>query len=532
MIKTINQQRDYNVNQMSLLLEIPFSEKQIEKNDICFTVLNIVERIDLGKYIEFSKGRPTSYDIEKMFTAILLAFTEHGYAELRKIETLIKYDLRYRWIMQQKTPSYRTIGRFITDYLKMSIEQIHHDILLAIKDRKEFEKAVLYIDGTKFEANANKMTFFWRGWIKKYLPRNWKKVMELIRQLNKYFRENDIDIKYSVLREPSIDYMIKLDERLNQWLDEIGAVKKGKGIHPVAQIKRELNKCAKKIWEYALAQDILGDRNSFSKTDPDATLMHMKYDYYNHTNVFKPGYNVQIGVVDGYIALYYVSPDANDMKTYIPLMEEYKDRFRTYPVRAVADAGYGSLENYNYSKMHGIHAALKYSGYETKKEKVTDKNRFRLVHMKRTKDGTPICPAGNEFTLEDVKVAITSNGTKITNHYRNKHCENCPMRSKCTTAKEGRTATITPALEHYHNEVDEYFSTEEGKRDLNIRSSQTEGKFGDIKKNYEFNIMKRRGEDNARLEIGLVAIGHNIRHYHNELLRNQQKTGELSTIQH
>ena len=88
---------------------------------------------------------------------------------------------------------------------------------------------------------------------------------------------------------------------------------------------------------------------------------------------------------------------------------------------------------------------------------------------------------------------------------------------------------ITPALEHYHSEVDEYFSTEEGKRDLNIRSSQTEGKFGDIKKNFKFNNMRRRGENSVRLEIGLVAIGHNIRHYHNELMKNQQKTGELST---
>ena len=34
----------------------------------------------------------------------------------------------------------------------------------------------------------------------------------------------------------------------------------------------------------------------------EATFMHIKYDYYNHTNVFKPGYNVQIGVNNGYIA--------------------------------------------------------------------------------------------------------------------------------------------------------------------------------------------------------------------------------------
>lgn len=525
MTSTINQHEDYTANQMSLLLEIPFSEKQIDKDDICFTVLDIVERIDLGKYIDFSKGKPTSYDIARMFAAVLLAFTEHGYAELRKMETLFKYDLRYRWIMQQKTPSYRTIGRFITDYLKMPIEKIHHDILLAIKDKKEFERAILYIDGTKFEANANKMTFFWRGWIKRYLPRSWQKVMELTKQLNKYFKENGIEIKYTILKEPSIEYMIELDEKLGQWLDEVKAVTKGRGLHPVAKIKRELNKCAKKIWEYALAEDILGNRNSFSKTDPDATLMHMKYDYYNHTNIFKPGYNVQIGVVDGYIALYYVSPDANDVKTYIPMMQKYKERFNSYPERGVADAGYGSLENYDFSKMHGIHAALKYSGYEAKKEKVSDKNRFRLSHMKKTENGVPICPAGHEFALENIKVTITSTGTKITNHYRNEHCEECPLRNKCTKSKKGRTAAITPALERYHQEVDEYFSTDEGKKDLNVRSSQTEGKFGDIKKNFNYNIMRRRGEDSARLEVGLVAIGHNIRHYHNELKKANRKAG-------
>ena len=65
---------------------------------------------------------------------------------------------------------------------------------------------------------------------------------------------------------------------------------------------------AKSLFSYALAKDILGERNSFSKTDPDATMMHMKYDYYNHTNVFKPGYNVQIGVNNGYIAYSYISP--------------------------------------------------------------------------------------------------------------------------------------------------------------------------------------------------------------------------------
>lgn len=150
--------------------------------------MKIIERIDLGKYIDFKQGKPTSYDITKLFTVIVLAFAEHGYAELRLIERLIKYDLRYRLIMPCATPNYRAIGRFIRDYLKMPIAQIHHETLLVLKDKEEFENAVLYIDGTKFEANANKMTFFWRAWLTKYMPKQWQKVMELTRQLNNYYK--------------------------------------------------------------------------------------------------------------------------------------------------------------------------------------------------------------------------------------------------------------------------------------------------------------------------------------------------------
>ena len=110
------------------------------------------------------------------------------------------------------------------------------------------------------------------------------------------------------------------------------------------------------MWQYAIQEDILGERNSFSKTDPDATFMHMKYDYYNHTNVFKPGYNVQIGVNNGYIAYQYISSDANDMRTLQPFTEGYKELYGQYPKMEVTDAGYGSYENYSYCKSKGSKA--------------------------------------------------------------------------------------------------------------------------------------------------------------------------------
>ena len=57
------------------------------------------------------------------------------------------------------------------------MEEISHQVYLCIQDQKALEAAILMIDGTKFEANTNKMTFFWGAWVKRYRPRHWQKAM-------------------------------------------------------------------------------------------------------------------------------------------------------------------------------------------------------------------------------------------------------------------------------------------------------------------------------------------------------------------
>jgi hypothetical protein len=245
-------------------------------------------------------------------------------------------------------------------------------------------------------------------------------------------------------------------------------------------------------------------------------MMHMKYDYYNHTNVFKPGYNVQIGVNNGYIAYSYISPDVNDTKTAIPFLEGYRNQFGDDPKMVVTDAGYGSFENYAYAQLHQIRAILKYPGYQKKKEKVKEKNQFQLMHMKRNGEGTPICPQGYDFEIEKIRVDMKTGVPRTTIHYRNQHCENCPLRSRCTTSKKGRSARISPQLEKYQKEVDAYLETEEGKRRMAQRSSEAEGAFGDIKKNFGYSLLRRRGESGVRVELGLVILGYNLRHYHRQ----------------
>ena len=291
---------------------------------------------------------------------------------------------------------------------------------------------------------------------------------------------------------------------------------KGKRKSDIQRLYDELKEHAIKLWEYAIHMELLGSRNSFSKTDPDATFMHMKYDYYNHTNVFKPGYNVQIGVSDGYIRNIYISSDGNDLRTYIPFMEKYKSAYGRLPKKTPADAGYGSYDNYSYCKENNIELYMKYSGYYKSQEKTNEKNKFHKKHMKRTEEGNFICPAGHEFELEKVTQDSRSEYEKINMHFRCHKCKGCPMKSKCTKSKEGRTIVHNFQLEEYEKEVQKNVKSADGIKLMFQRSNETEGTFGDWKMNQKYDRMHRRGNSGVKTEIIMVAIGHNIRKYHKQ----------------
>ena len=142
------------------------------------------------------------------------------------------------------------------------------------------------------------MKIFWKAWYTKHFPGNWKKCMKTITLINKWFKENGVDIKYSILKQPNIDYLIKIDEALETYIKEKDFKRSNRGKHGLAKYCDEFKEYAKHIFKYLLSYDLLDGRNSFSKTNCDATYLHMKYDYYNHTNVFKPGYNVQVVFVN------------------------------------------------------------------------------------------------------------------------------------------------------------------------------------------------------------------------------------------
>lgn len=285
-----------NAYQPSFQFPLCFSyEDVVEKSDISRTVKEVVEEDNIFKYIDFSQNNTHGYDAIQMFEAVILAFAINGYASLRDLEKLCKYDIRFKFIVNGSTPSHMAFERFIKDKLTMPIEDIFVDINKYIEAHDVIDTEVLYIDGTKFEANANKMTFVWMKVTKKFREKRWIKVMDRLSAFNKYSSKNILNVRFSIVREINFDYLFEVVSVIEQLMakNSIQVMHgKGKKKHELQRYQEAFKEDALKMFKYTIYSDIAGDRNSFSKTNPDATFMHMKYDYYNHTNVFKLGYNV------------------------------------------------------------------------------------------------------------------------------------------------------------------------------------------------------------------------------------------------
>ena len=249
------------------------------------------------------------------------------------------------FIAQNQKPSHMAFERFIKDDLTLPIEDIFYEINKYIESKIAIDVDTLCIDDTML------LRIVLYG-VKTQLETEQKDGKNLSKQSKKsinFFASENIALTYSILKEPSIDYILTIAEKLEEYMNDnnINFVHgKGKRKLKIQKLYEELKENGLKLLEYAIQLDMLGERNSCFKTDIDATFMHMKYDYYNHTNVFKPGYNVQIGVSDGFIKNIYVRSDCNDLKTYISFMEKYKQAYGTLPSITPADAGDGSYSQF------------------------------------------------------------------------------------------------------------------------------------------------------------------------------------------
>ena len=500
-----------------------------ESLEICDPVLaydKIMEEIGIELYLKPENrnriGRP-GYSRVNMLKTILYGFMDTGYVSLRELEDRCRINLRYMYLMDSKTPSYHCFGDFINEELQDGIEDIFKAVMeyIGVKDHVDMQH--LYIDGTKLEANANKYSWVWRKGTEKSRYKLFGKVTALLAEINEEIVYTGVHIETGPEYTP--EQLEKLAERYAELVKiDRQQFKHGRGHHKTDQQRHyeKLIVYAKKLSEYTEKLKICGpDRNSYSKTDHDATFMRMKRDYMGNDQLL-PGYNIQIAVADEYIAAVDVQQYRSDMDCFIPLMEKFKNLYGFYPRYPIADAGYGSYNNYIYCQEHGMEKFMKFPMYkkETEDEKYHS-DPFRAVNFKTDEAGNLVCPNGKAFRFAYRKAVKGNLYGRQEEIYECEDCSGCPHAEQCKKTDRNRTIHLNQELTSMHREVLENLESVHGALLRMNRSIQAEGTFGILKQDRWYRRIVRRGLDAVRLELYLISVGHNLYKFYNKSLRSQ-----------
>ena len=494
--------------------------------DPVLTFDRLMGGIDLNKYLtdipEYTTGR-LRYNPVNMLKTVLFGFMTSGYCSLRELEDNCKVNIRFMYLMDHQTPSYRTFGYFINEILQDKIENIFNDINHAIFNDEHVDLQHLYIDGSKFEANANKYTWVWKKATEKFRYKLYEKITAEIEEINAEIAWSGVQITTNPEYVP--DYLNEIVEQLVLlWELDTSTFVYGSGKRKSKEQRHyeHLTTFCQKLQEYIQKIEICGpNRNSYSKTDNSATFMRIKTDYMGNDQLL-PAYNVQIGVADEYIAVVDVNHYRSDMDCFVPLMEHFKQTYGFYPKYPVADAGYGSYNNYIFCEQNGIEKYMKFPMFkkETKDQKYHE-DPFRAVNFRIDEQGVMRCPNDKAFHFLYRKNVRGNQYGRKEELYECEDCSGCPYAEKCKKTDKNRTVRINQELTSMHQEVIENLESIHGALLRMNRSIQAEGTFGIMKNDRWYKRIVRRGIHSVKLEVLLVAIGHNLYKYQKKKMRNR-----------
>ena len=498
----------------------------LDINDPVLVFDQVLEGINLRKHISvryYGHVGRRGYNPVPIIKAVLFGFM-NGYISLRQLEDACRHDLRFIYLTNGMHPCYHTFENVINEVIGPHVEEFFNEINAEIFRREHVDLNHIYIDGTKLEANANKYSWVWKKAAVKARFRLYRKITSVLNEINGDLEQDGIRIETSDEYVPEF-----LEEKLlglaAHWrLDESKFVH-GSGHHkPVHQRWYEqLKKYKEKLEEYREKVTICGEgRNSYSKTDHSATFMRIKTDYMGNDQLL-PAYNVQFGIADEYIAVLDVNQYRSDMDCFVPLMKKFYATYHHYPKYPVADAGYGSLNNYIFCKEHGMEKYMKFTMFkkETTDAKYRD-NPFRVQNFKVDDQGVLRCPNNRAFYLLYRKPIKGNKYGRQEEIYRCEDCTGCPYADKCKRTPKNRTVRVNRELTAMQEEVVQNMQSTHGIMLRRNRAIQSEGTFGIVKNDHGYDRIVRRGMKGVKIEIYLIAIGQNLNKYYHKRMRIQK----------
>ena len=547
-------------------INFSFFELSLPDDDPVYTLKKVMEDLDFSGLLAncSDKGR-TGYNPIMMYAVVTYA-NMRGVRSVDRIVELCERDLAFIWLTRGQKPKrdafYEFKGKKLTSEI---LDDLNYQFLRRLQKEGLVTLRELFIDGTKIEANANRYTFVWRGTINYHLAGLLDSIELTFTQYNTFLQENGYGPKYdignaqmfviegmdkvrSVIEKNRKRKLSKHKKLANNTVIEIdncspleilklqknlSTIASGEGIEfvygkgkrkpQIQQLYEELEHLGQRLMEYKECFEIMGkDRNSYSKTDLEATFMRMKEDHMLNGQL-KPAYNVQIAVENYFIVHGYVSNDRTDYNTLIPVLKKHQKAFGSVLEEVTADSGYCSEKNLLYLKEKGIESYIKLQDHEKRKTRAYAEDISKYYNMKVEvfeDEQFYICHDGRELRHIRTETKEQNGYTQTFEVYGCADCSGCEHKARCLykydaekNAERNKVMKINEQWEELREKSHANIQSERGILKRQIRSVQTEGHFGDIKENENFRRFNYRSTDKVYKEFMLYAIGRNINKY-------------------
>ena len=470
-----------------------------------------IERMDLRPLLkQYAGGGASSYHPKMMLKVLVYAYTQQIYTS-RRIAKALRENIHFMWLSGNSHPDFRTINRFRGEVMKGIIQQVFGSVLELLLEAGYVKLEHYFLDGTKIEANANRYQWVWAKSTRKQREKLQEKVKDLLDEIE---RENEAENE--AYGDEDLEEMggggpidaEKLEKKIQELNERLsGGSGKGKLARAVRKLEREYLPRQRK---YEEQEKKLAGRNSYAKTDEGATFMRMKEDHMKNGQL-KPGYNVQVGTENRFVVGFSVHQRPGDSACLVPHLEQHRAQWGRLPRTVIADAGYGSEENYAYLEGNGVGNYVKYTTFD-REQKKGRADRFASSAFTYDPERDEFrCPAGQRLVYRHTDARRTETGyRKQLRNYEATGCEGCPWRTQCTRAASHRWLQVSPSLEAMRSWARENLRSERGWQLRSQRLTEVESVFGRLKHNWGFRRFRLRGVEKVKVEWGLLCMAHNL----------------------
>lgn len=526
-------QKDYTLSSLYYQIKLPLDvEILIPADDPVRLLSAFVEGMELSDlYQTYGKIKKNQATPKQLFKIMVYASMNRIYSS-RDIETACRRDINFMYLLEGKpVPDHATFARFISLHFAQCSKNILADVTDFLYSLGEISGKSIFIDGTKIESVANKYTFVWRKAVTKNQAKLLDKILVLVEECETLYgfrivHNGNVSL-HTLKRLRKKLYRIKQEEGI---LFSYGS---GRRKTRLQKSIETLESYIAKLKEYNQKLHICGDRNSYSKTDPDATFMRMKEDAMLNGQL-KPAYNLQHGVDSEYITWLDISARPTDTRTLIPFLKDMECYLPFKYQEIVADAGYESEENYLFLEENGQLSYIKPQNYEISKTRKYRKDIGRMENMEYDKEADCYyCKNGQALTAQYEKKEKTASGYRRTvTVYRSSNCSGCPYKTECIKGNNCKTPMkdrqkvlyVSKKMKEKRRETLERITSDYGTQLRMNRSIQAEGSFANIKEDMGFRRYLYRGKANVTAQSILLAIGYNMNKLHHKI--QGERTGQ------